>query len=71
MTSVDQPQAPASVPARAWRAFRTWQHGRPFWGGLVTIVAGIEYYLSVHLNPLSISVSFGQNGFVAWLLPLA
>jgi Family of unknown function (DUF6114) len=70
VTSVDQPQAPASVPARAWRAFRTWQHGRPFWGGLVTIVAGIEYYLSVHLNPLSFSVSFGQNGFVAWLLPL-
>ncbi|HWB38266.1 MAG TPA: DUF6114 domain-containing protein, partial [Rugosimonospora sp.] len=55
---------------RGWRAFRRWRRGRPFWGGLITIIAGLEYYFSVHLDPTSISVSFGQQGFLAWLIPL-
>jgi hypothetical protein len=28
--------------ARAWQAFRTWRRSRPFWGGLLLLLAGIE-----------------------------
>lgn len=28
--------------ASAWRAFRAWRRSRPFWGGLLLLLAGIE-----------------------------
>ncbi len=71
MTVADEPQArEAGVPVRAWRAFGRWRRSRPFWGGFVILLAGLEYYFSVHLKPTDITVSFGPQGFLAWLIPL-
>jgi len=70
VTAAEQPQARDSALARGWRAFRQWRRGRPFWGGLVTLLAAFLYYFSVHLKLSSFSVNFGQNGFLAWLIPL-
>ncbi len=70
MTAAAQPPTTAGAPVRAWRAFRRWRHSRPFWGGLITIISALLYYFSVHLNPTAFTVSFGQQGFLAWLLPL-
>jgi hypothetical protein len=70
VTVADEPQAQAGVPVRAWRAFSRWRRSRPFWGGLITLLAGLEYYFSVHLKPTNLTVSFGQQGFLAWLIPL-
>jgi hypothetical protein len=55
---------------RGRRAFRRWRRARPFWGGVFTLLSGLEFYLTVHADPLSFSLSFGQQGFLAWLLPL-
>jgi len=35
------PDAPARVIS-AWRAFRDWRRSRPFWGGLLLLLAGVE-----------------------------
>jgi hypothetical protein len=38
-----KPAAEARARAgRAWRAFRAWRRSRPFWGGLLLLLAGIE-----------------------------
>lgn len=29
-------------PASAWQRFRDWRHSRPFWGGLLLALAGLE-----------------------------
>jgi hypothetical protein len=51
-------------------AFRRWRRARPFWGGFFSLLAGLEFYLTVHQNPLTMSISFGPQGFMAWVLPL-
>ena len=43
----DRPPDPRTVeaPARAvtaWQAFRAWRRSRPFWGGLLLVLAGLE-----------------------------
>jgi hypothetical protein len=32
----------AGVAVSAWRAFRAWRRSRPFWGGLLLLLAGLE-----------------------------
>jgi len=70
VTSADAAPPDAGSFTRRRLAFRRWRRGRPFWGGLVTILSAALFYFSVHLNPTSFSVSFGQQGFLAWLTPL-
>ena len=41
MTSADTPYRRGSAAARGWRTFRRWRRGRPFWGGLLTILAAL------------------------------
>jgi hypothetical protein len=38
---VDTP-ADEIQPASAWQRFRDWRHSRPFWGGLLLALAGLE-----------------------------
>jgi hypothetical protein len=56
----DQPSRRSSGPARAWRAFRAWRRGRPFWAGLFTAAAGLIIlappYATLHLGDLVISI---------------
>ncbi|HLV59499.1 MAG TPA: DUF6114 domain-containing protein [Natronosporangium sp.] len=55
---------------RGRKRFKLWRRGRPFWGGLLLILAGLELWSSPTLNPLSFEISFGPQGFLAVLLPV-
>jgi hypothetical protein len=70
VTTADTPYRRASGASRAWRWFRRWRRGRPFWGGLFTIIAAIEYYLSGHLDLLPVTVHIGPQGFLSYVIPL-
>jgi len=34
----------------AWRGFRRWRRRRPFWGGLLTTIAGAEIFLTTQAS---------------------
>ncbi|MET9520382.1 DUF6114 domain-containing protein [Streptomyces sp. NPDC002994] len=68
-------------PARGWleerlpypdkrRRLRAWRRTRPFWGGLLLILGGIELLL-VPLSPLTVLVSLGLGGLAAIGIGLA
>src|SRR5690242_15526421 len=54
---------------RAWRAFRRWRRARPFWGGLLITLAGIEIFATVKA-PLPVVLHVGMEGLAAYLVPL-
>ena len=56
---------------RLRNGFRQWRRTRPFWGGLFLLLSGVEYYVSAHMDLTPIKVSFGSQGFLSWLIPLA
>jgi hypothetical protein len=51
------------------RAWRTWRRGRPFWGGLVTVLAGAEISV-LPLAPLEVMLQQGIAGLPSVLLGL-
>lgn len=55
------------MPQRS--AFWRWRHARPFWGGLLVVLAGAEIFLTV-LAPLPVVVHVGMQGFIGYLLPI-
>src|SRR5215475_8288117 len=55
---------------RAWRAFRRWRKHRPFWGGLLLMLAGLELLYSGNLNLGNIQVHLGLIGFKSYIIPL-
>lgn len=56
---------------RVRRRFRRWRRGRPFWGGVFLILGGVQLFLSTQLSPMDVEISFGPQGFLAIILPLA
>ncbi|GHF43733.1 MULTISPECIES: DUF6114 domain-containing protein [Streptomyces] len=58
-------------PARRhpWTTWRRWRKGRPFWGGLVTVVAGTEICV-LPLAPLKIMLEQGIAGIPSVLMGL-
>ena len=70
MTSADAPYRRASAVARGWRTFRRWRRGRPFWGGVITILSGVVFFLSGHITFGGIKISFGPEEFLGWVIPL-
>ncbi|MGW7055763.1 DUF6114 domain-containing protein [Streptomyces sp. NPDC054887] len=52
------------------RRLRAWRRTRPFWGGLLLVLGGIELLL-VPLSPLSVLVSLGLGGLAAIGIGLA
>lgn len=46
------------------RRLRVWRRTRPFWGGLLVLLGGIELLL-VPLSPLAVLVSLGPGGIAA------
>ena len=64
-------ELPADLIPRLWTRFQGWRRSRPFWGGLFLLAAGIEFYVSGHLDLLPVKVSFGAQSFLGWLVPLA
>jgi hypothetical protein len=69
--SAGQPSAdPVPTFTRARLAFRRWRRTRPFWGGLFLLLSGLEFYVSAHMDLLPVKMSFGEQGFLSWLIPL-
>ena len=50
--------------------FRRWRRSRPFWGGLLLLIAGVELFLSANLTLGDLEVHMGPEGFLSYLLPL-
>ena len=61
------PRRPAP-PARAWRAFRDWRRRRPFWGGLLILLAGAEIFLT-EIAPLHVVIHLGVEGLAGQAVP--
>lgn len=45
--------------------FRRWRRTRPFWGGLLAIIAGLEL-ISIPLAPLGLALYQGLAGIASW-----
>ena len=50
-------------------AFWRWRHARPFWGGLLVLLAGIWIFLT-EKAPLPVIVHVGMQGFIGYLVPI-
>lgn len=59
----------AAAPTTATR-FRTWRRRRPFWGGVLTALGGIELFFSGQLDLGRIHVQLGIEGLQATIIPL-
>lgn len=66
--TVDAPEA-AARPTR-WARFGAWRRSRPFWGGLITVVAGLELFGSGQLDFGHLHLQFGIQGMQATILPI-
>ncbi|MEJ3742267.1 DUF6114 domain-containing protein [Actinomycetes bacterium KLBMP 9797] len=58
-----------NVVFRAWRAFRRWRRARPFWGGLFTLLAGLEIFGTARVSFGGVTFQMGMSGFLVWLIP--
>ncbi|MCW2642919.1 MAG: Otogelin [Dactylosporangium sp.] len=67
MRSAHAPEA--SKAAGAWESFRRWRRVRPFWGGLLLILSGVELFLSGNLNLGAMQVHIGPTGFLSYVVP--
>jgi Family of unknown function (DUF6114) len=50
--------------------FRRWRRRRPFWGGLLLLLAGLELFFSANLTLGDMEVHIGPQGFLSYLLPI-
>jgi hypothetical protein len=53
-----------------WARFSTWRRERPFLGGVLTILAGIELFFSGQLDFGRIHVQLGIEGLQATVIPI-
>jgi hypothetical protein len=53
---------------QAARAWRSWRQTRPFWGGLLVLLAGLEILLTERA-PLPIMVHIGLQGIAGYIIP--
>ncbi|WFF01986.1 DUF6114 domain-containing protein [Micromonospora sp. WMMD964] len=70
MTSANPAHARPGGPAQAWRTFRRWQRSRPFWGGLLTALAGLEMFASTRMTVNGLSFHSGAGGLLSLLIPV-
>jgi hypothetical protein len=61
--------ARGSLPGRAWRAWRRWRRTRPFWGGLLILLSGLEILVSERA-PMRVMMHIGLQGAAGYLLPV-
>src|SRR5262245_42059978 len=54
----------------ARQRFRQWRRSRPFWGGLLLLLSGIELFSSANLDLTAIQFHIGPEGFLSYLLPV-
>jgi hypothetical protein len=69
VTSPTPQHAKTNPLVRGWRAFRLWRRTRPFWGGLFTILAGLEIFATTQGSLGGLTFQMGPTGFLSWLIP--
>ncbi|MFG1891859.1 DUF6114 domain-containing protein [Micromonospora sp. NPDC049051] len=69
MTTVDQQPARLDRFREAWHGFRRWRRVRPFWGGLLTALAGLEIFGTTQMSLGDLTFQLGPTGFLSWLIP--
>ncbi len=68
--SEDAEEARPSDDRSAWERFRDWRQHRPFVGGLLTALGGIEMFFSGQLDIGRIHVQLGIEGLQATIIPI-
>ncbi|MGN8049731.1 DUF6114 domain-containing protein [Curtobacterium sp. 22159] len=63
--------AHAVVSTSPWARFRAWARVRPFTGGLLVVLGGIELFFSGQLDVGNIRIQFGIEGLQATVIPVA
>jgi hypothetical protein len=53
---------------RAWGRWRHWRRSRPFWGGLLVLLAAAEILVTERV-PLRVILHLGAEGIAGYLLP--
>ncbi|WP_219732666.1 DUF6114 domain-containing protein [Leifsonia shinshuensis] len=66
----DAAEPAASDDRSAWQRFRAWRRSRPFVGGLLTALGGIEMFFSGQLDIGRIHVQLGIEGLQATIIPV-
>jgi uncharacterized membrane protein len=54
-----------------WQSFRAWATRRPFIGGVLTMLAGVEMFFSGQLDLGNIHVQLGIEGLQSTIIPIA
>lgn len=67
---VNRDEKDRNVHPGAWARFTTWRRGRPFVGGLLTALGGIEMFFSGQLDIGKIHVQLGIEGLQATIIPV-
>lgn len=57
-------------PERAESAFRTWRRSRPFIGGVLLVISGIEMFFSGQLDFGELHIQLGIEGLQATIIPI-
>ncbi|MEU7923121.1 DUF6114 domain-containing protein [Micromonospora zamorensis] len=70
MTTANASHARPGGTAQAWRTFRRWQRSRPFWGGLLIVLAGLEMFGSTRMTINGLSFHSGATGLLSLLIPV-
>ncbi|MEU4336553.1 DUF6114 domain-containing protein, partial [Micromonospora lupini] len=70
MTTANPSHVRPSGVAQAWRRFRRWRRSRPFWGGLLTALAGVEMFASTRMTLNGLSFHSGATGLLSLLIPV-
>ncbi|MGW4293590.1 DUF6114 domain-containing protein [Micromonospora chersina] len=70
MTNADPQHVRAGGAGRAWRGFQGWRRTRPFWGGLLTALAGVEMFASTKMTLNGLSFHSGSTGLYSLLIPV-
>lgn len=70
LSTVTQRRRVVATPS-TWSRFTRWRRRRPFLGGLLVAVAGIEMFFSSQLDLGHIRVQLGIEGFQATVIPIA
>ncbi|MFD5225825.1 DUF6114 domain-containing protein [Microbacterium sp. NPDC058342] len=66
----DDTAAPADAPPARRAAFRRWRRSRPFAGGLLLVVAGVEMFFSGQLDFGELHIQLGIEGLQATIIPI-
>ncbi|MGW4497097.1 DUF6114 domain-containing protein [Micromonospora sp. NPDC004336] len=69
MTTVDPQPVRRGRFRDAWHGFRRWRRSRPFWGGLLTVLAGLEIFGTTQMSLGGLTFQMGPTGFLSWLIP--